>query len=159
MKRLLFFLIPEQGLGQEVGRPIRAGQVSQSGCFHAWRPPSPLERRRQGKRQGPSPGFLSRTSLHPGPSRGRATPNCHHRVPGIPKGSSGRKAVIAEPAAARERPGRAGRNPGLAASVLALPWSHCPTRGPARARSSQEEPRTADPSGDGPAPNPPERQL
>lgn len=102
MKRLLFFLIPEQGLGQEVGRPIRAGQVSQSGCFHAWRPPSPLERRRQGKRQGPSPGFLSRTSLHPGPSRGRATPNCHHRVPGIPKGSSGRKAVIAEPAAARE---------------------------------------------------------
>lgn len=65
MKRLLFFLIPEQGLGQEVGRPIRVGQVSHSGCFHAWRPPSPLERKRQGKRKGPSPGFLSRTSLHP----------------------------------------------------------------------------------------------
>ena len=58
-------IIPEQGLGQEVGRPIRVGQVSHSGCFHAWRPPSPLERKRQGKRKGPSPGFLSRTSLHP----------------------------------------------------------------------------------------------
>lgn len=159
MKRLLFFLIPEQGLGQEVGRPIRVGQVSQRGCFHTWRPPSPLERKRQGKRKGSSPGFFFRTSLLPGASRGRATLNCHHRVPGIPKGSAERKAVIAKPAAARERPGRAGGNPGLAASVLAQPLSHCPTRGPARAQSSQEEPRTEDPSSDGPAPNLPERQL
>lgn len=96
MKRLLFFLIPEQGLGQEVGRPIGMVQVSQSGCFHAWRPPSPLERKRQSRTKGPSLGFLSRTSLHPGPFRGRATLNCHHRVPGIPKGSAGRKAVIAQ---------------------------------------------------------------
>lgn len=62
--RSLFFLILDQELGKEVGRLTRVGQVSQSGCFHAWCTQSPLERKRQGRRKGQSSEFLYRTSLH-----------------------------------------------------------------------------------------------
>lgn len=106
MKRLLFFLIPEQGLGQEVGRPIGMVQVSQSGCSTLGVHQVPWKGR-EGRRKGPSLGFLSRTPLHPRPSRGRATLNCHHRVPGIPNGSARRKAVIAR-ASSSQREARKG---------------------------------------------------